>query len=895
MATDDEIKVLLTADASQLQAGMDAGAASVTEASASMQVDMDAMRDAQVASFEATIAAQNAAMSKTSEFVRAQATIPVAAKAAAVGVEEASSVIVTNSRVMSEVSTIASEAMSGNFGRIRRSAAALANQSGLLTKLFTPMGIGILAVGVAVYELVSGFVAATERANDFNAALLVNGDAVGMTSDQLRSAADSLAAFSGNSKTADEILQKLASSGRLTGQALVDAGTGASNIMQLTGQSAEQAAKEVEKLGDNPAKAVVELNNKFHFLTVELYEQIKALQQNGQEYAATELAAKAFADNTSERIQKLNEQMGFFAGMFEHFKIGLSTTDKALQKFFDPTQAQRSISATHLWFETQEKLNKAIKDGASPATIAYLSELTDSYKKNAVALRDKVTAEEASAQTQGKAAENAASTIRAVDAQDKFNKSLKDTSHLQEAIAEAKERAESIHKVDPGSSSIQGITFDASGAVAGGEQWAATLRKLQKEFGETRASAVGMHKSLQEELLKDEAADKVTFSQRSQYELTFWQTKLGTLKQGSNEYAQAYSQVQALTRRIDEEKIQAERKAAQEKQQIDQIETAEAVRHAQSLLDIEKDRIASSFKLGIMSSQQEEAQLNALNDSIYQKELAEYHREIALMAGKSLEVAKINAQIEALEDKHVRSMAQINEKAALDNQKMWQQRLRPINQAFNQSINGMIQGTQTMRQSMFHIIDSIAAKFIEMGINIVVNWVANEAAKTTATAVGAASRATVEATAAVASKASDAATGKSQITTAAATGAAKAYQAMVGIPYIGPFIAPVAAAAAFVGIEAFSGSISSARGGWDRVPFDGAMTELHKDEMVLPKHIADPMRKMAKGGGQGGGMTVNLSSTDPRAFKDFLRRNPSALSGALKQAHRQGHFAGAMR
>jgi hypothetical protein len=185
----------------------------------------------------------------------------------------------------------------------------------------------------------------------------------------------------------------------------------------------------------------------------------------------------------------------------------------------------------------------------------------------------------------------------------------------------------------------------------------------------------------------------------------------------------------------------------------------------------------------------------------------------------------------------------------------------------------------------------VAAEYIQKGIEIVVNHAANEAAKTTATATGTAARGTIEAAAAVQSKVTDAATGKSQITTAAATGAAKAYQAIVGIPYVGPVLAPIAAGVAFAGIEAFSASIASARGGWDRVPFDGAMTELHKDEMVLPKPLADGVRQMAKDG-QGGAPQVHLHTTDPRSFKDYLRRNPGAIASAVKLAGRRGHMLG---
>jgi phage-related minor tail protein len=819
--SDTEIQVQLTAETAQLQAGMEAGAASVAQAteamqgsfataSAEMQAQTDAIVDANVASYQRTVTAQNAAMTQ----------ITTSAKVAAVEVEAATTTIAVNSRVMGEVSTIASEALSGNFGRIRRSAAALANQAGLLQAVFTPLGIAIIATVAAAYELASGYIAATERANDFSAALLTNGDAVGMTSDQLRTAADSVASFSGNSKAADEIMQKLASSGKLTGQALVDAGTGASNIMRLTGESSAQAAKEIEKLGDNPAKAVVELNNKFHFLTVELYDQITALQKNGQAYEATELAAKAFADNTSERIENLNEKMGYFAGMFEHFKIGLATTDQALQKFFDPTLAQRSTQATHQAFEMQERLNKAIRDGASASDIAKLKDLTEEYRKNALAMRARVRAQEDSAKAEGAASDKAAKTIAEIDAQEKFNKTLKDTSHLQEAIAEAKQRAESIHKSDPGSESIKGINFDASGAVAGGEQWAATVAKLTKEYGEKLTPAIKASSNAGRDAAR-EASNALDMQ------------RLGT-EQNSAARIQADAAILASTKAYSNEQRSA----------------------LSQLLSDERSYDASVVKA----------------------------RKDALAATASEE--KKNAAL----------IKKAYDQAYADAAKSWHKYLDPINRAFQQSIQGMIQGTQTFKQMTQHLLQSIVASYAQSALNELENHIITQHAKTAATAAGAAERATIEAGAAAQSKAADAATGKSQITSAAATGAAKAYQAIVGIPYVGPILAPIAAGVAFAGIEAFSGMISSARGGWERVPIDGAMTELHKDEMVLPAHVANPIRDMAKnGGGQGGGGQVHIHANDARSFKDMLRRNPGALAGALKQAGRMGHLSGARR
>jgi Prophage tail length tape measure protein. len=895
--SDTEIQVQLTADMAQLQAGMDAGAASVASAteamqgsfataSAEMQAQSDAIVDANVAAYQKSVAAQNAAMTQ----------MVTSAKVAAVEVEEVTAAVTVNSRVMGEVSTIASEALAGNFGRIRRSAAALANQSGLLQAAFTPLGLAIIATVAAAYELAKGYLDATARATEFSAALLTNGDAVGMTSDQLRTAADRLSAFSGNSKAADEIMQKLASSGKLTGQALVDAGTGASNIMRLTGESSAQAAKEVEKLGDNPAKAVVELNNKFHFLTVELYDQITALQKNGQQYEATELAAKAFADNTSERIEKLNQQMGFWESRWDGFKQRISDADHALQKFFDPTLAQSADTATHAWFQSQQMLNKAIKDGASASTIANLKDITESYRQNAVALRAKVRAEEDSAKAQGAASDKAAKTIAEIDAQEKFNKTLKDTSHLQEAIAEAKRRAEEIHKNDPESESIKGINFDASGAITGGEQWTATIAKLTKEYSNAGAEA---RKASQE-------AKKAASEQMNDLEMVRAGTAANTaeriqadaaiLASATRLYgANSSQQKAALTQMLaDEKAYNADVLKEQQKASKEVIDAS--IKRAGDDLKIRQEQVATQFALGQISKQQELAQLSAANEAEYALELDALKKYQATLDQKTKAYSDSVKEIEKLEANHKLAMVKSNDDVQKANLASWEKYLKPINGAFQQSINGMIQGTQTFKNGLDNILRSILASYVQLGIQTAIHWATTEAAKTTATTVGAAQRSIVESTAAAESKAADAATGKSQITSAAATGAAKAYQAIVGIPYVGPVLAPIAAGVAFAGIEAFSGMISSAQGGWERVPIDGMMTELHKDEMVLPAHVANPIRDMAKnGGGQGGGGQVHIHANDARSFKDMLRRNPGALAGALKQANRMGHLSGATR
>jgi hypothetical protein len=127
----------------------------------------------------------------------------------------------------------------------------------------------------------------------------------------------------------------------------------------------------------------------------------------------------------------------------------------------------------------------------------------------------------------------------------------------------------------------------------------------------------------------------------------------------------------------------------------------------------------------------------------------------------------------------------------------------------------------------------------------------------------------------------------------AATGA---WKATVGIPVIGPILAPIAAATAFAGVMAFS-----AEGGMGNVPYDDAPFLLHKNEMVLPADLASRVRAMTGGsGGSGfdlsspansnGGDTHNwyISALDGHSVKRMLMDNRGAVADALRGHVRYG-------
>lgn len=124
--------------------------------------------------------------------------------------------------------------------------------------------------------------------------------------------------------------------------------------------------------------------------------------------------------------------------------------------------------------------------------------------------------------------------------------------------------------------------------------------------------------------------------------------------------------------------------------------------------------------------------------------------------------------------------------------------------------------------------------------------------------------------------------------------ASGAYAAIAKIPYVGPFLAPAAAAVAFAGVMAFS-----AEGGYD-VPGGGGggmdgrggmMGIVHPGEMILPRQLADTVRNGAANQntpGGGGGLNVTINAMDSQSVRRLFMDNKGHLAEAVRKYARDG-------
>lgn len=118
----------------------------------------------------------------------------------------------------------------------------------------------------------------------------------------------------------------------------------------------------------------------------------------------------------------------------------------------------------------------------------------------------------------------------------------------------------------------------------------------------------------------------------------------------------------------------------------------------------------------------------------------------------------------------------------------------------------------------------------------------------------------------------------------AATGA---YSAVSGIPFVGPVLAPVAAATAFTAVMAFG---SFARGG---VAQEDMMGMMHRREMVLDPSLSIGLQNMIRSGSPGANVSapVTYSPTiigDKQFIKKALESHPRLVSDSVKRGVRSG-------
>lgn len=209
------------------------------------------------------------------------------------------------------------------FGGIGNATQAL---GGYIAGLVNPFTIAAAAAVGLGYVISKGQTETTEYAK----AIILSGNAAGVTSGQLQDYAQAISKVSGTQGAAAEAVTAFAASGQVGAENLQQFAQAAIKFEKTTGTAVGETVKQFAELGKSPVQASIKLNEQFGYLTVSTYKQIKALEDQGRATDAADLAQKTFADTIASRSGQIVENTGSIARAWNSVKSAISQAGDAL-------------------------------------------------------------------------------------------------------------------------------------------------------------------------------------------------------------------------------------------------------------------------------------------------------------------------------------------------------------------------------------------------------------------------------------------------------------------------------------------------------------------------------------------------------------------------------------
>ena len=343
------------------------------------------------------------------------------------------------------------------FGGIGPAAKALGGYVAGIVNPFTVAAAAVAALGYAYYK-------GSAEAGAFRQALVMSGNIAGTSADQMATMAQSMRDVGMTTGKAAEIMTQFAATGQVAASDLKQFTATAAAMEKLVGVPVEQTVKAFAELGKAPVEASRKLNDESHYLTAAVYEQIKALEDEGRTLQAGQLAQRAYADAMKARTDSIKENLGSLERAWGSVgdwarrawdkMLDIGRPDSLEEKLAKAEQRLRQMSGPGRGFGIDAR-----DVAAGRAEVDSLQELIRLRDRSALQQRERQTANDAA--------------IKALDAVGKLqDKGLSKQEQLNKALKEYRANLDRIRAVNPNSEALSAAN------VAAGEN---ALREKFKE------------------------------------------------------------------------------------------------------------------------------------------------------------------------------------------------------------------------------------------------------------------------------------------------------------------------------------------------------------------------------------------------------------------------------
>lgn len=291
----------------------------------------------------------------------------------------------------------------GNFSQAQSSIMSLTARTGAMGAAFTGAGIAVTGTGAALLGFTVLAAKGHIESRKIEGVIIGMGSAAGLSTGQILDMRNEIGRVSGSYKDATQAINQLTLSGTASGEMFQSLASSAVDASRLTGQSIGSVTSEFETLAQDGGDALIRLNNKYKFLTLETYKHIEALREQKGDFEANKFAAEELERVMANRAQQMVDSAGYVETAW---KGVVNVFNAAIQAAKDWGRTDLDAKIGRLQSEIQSA--SVSRDGIVRET-AYTKQL----REQLAALQEQKRAHDANAEAQAKGGKAQADAIAA--------------------------------------------------------------------------------------------------------------------------------------------------------------------------------------------------------------------------------------------------------------------------------------------------------------------------------------------------------------------------------------------------------------------------------------------------------------------------------------------------
>lgn len=206
------------------------------------------------------------------------------------------------------------------FGGVKGALTGVGDYLRTLIGFVNPLTLSLAGLTVGAGALAVAWYQGSQEASEFNRQLLLTGSYTGKTSSDLANMAERIGGSAGKISVAAQAIAAALGTGAFKGNALETIAASAVAMQSATGQAIDKTIADFKRLADDPVKASIALNEQYHYLNATIYDQIVALQKQGDATGAAKLAMDTYASAMKSRSSQIKENLGDIERLWKAIK-----------------------------------------------------------------------------------------------------------------------------------------------------------------------------------------------------------------------------------------------------------------------------------------------------------------------------------------------------------------------------------------------------------------------------------------------------------------------------------------------------------------------------------------------------------------------------------------------